>query len=133
MESVTLLHARPLVDDSKDSGTTPNHHHPPSWLLVSRAVGGVFLNDNNNDNDNNDKSEEDSGNTNNGKAVGRSEMLLGVNHFQAIPGRPHETLLTTVTHVYSKAIPLMLAERLGVKSAKQFVEDLRTLDLTDDT
>jgi hypothetical protein len=111
MESVTLLHARPVIHGSGNGGQ--------SWLLVSRAVGGVFLND---ENDNN-----------NNKPVGRSEMLLGVNLFQAIPGRPDATLLTTVTHVYSKAIPLMLAERLGVKSAKQFVQDLRSLGATDTT
>jgi hypothetical protein len=112
MESVTLLHARPVVNGDSGSGQ--------SWLLMSRAVGGVFLNDEN-------------ANNNSNKPVGCSEMLLGVNLFQAIPGRPDATLLTTVTHVYSKAIPLMLAERLGVKSAKQFVQDLRSLGDAIDT
>lgn len=81
-----------------------------SWLLVSRAVGGAAFPLN--------------------QDTGVSEMLLGVNLLEAIPGRPDACVMTALTHVYSKAIPAMLAERLGVQSAVQFVKDMRGLATT---
>ena len=107
MVATTLLHARPLHNDKKE-----DDEEPQSWLLVSRAVGGFHF-----------PLDEDSSSS----AVGVSEMLLGVNVFEAVPGKPNLCRMTAVTHVYSASIPLMLAERLGVKSAIQFVKDLRAL------
>ena len=71
-------------------------------LVVSRAVGGPPPEPN----------------------VGVSDILLGVNLLEP-HGNGNGTLLTAVTHVYSSAIPTLLAQRVAVKSAKQFVEDLR--------
>ena len=97
-----ILGAKPMV------ATTLMHARPygtdgRSWLVVSRAIGGShFPLD---------------------KAGGTSEMLLGVNLLEALG--PTTTQMTAVTHVYSPSIPLMVAQRLGVQSAVQFVQDLR--------
>ena len=40
---------------------------------------------------------------------------------------PPETELTSVTHVYSPMIPVMLAKSAGVKGAIDFVKDIRAL------
>ena len=57
----------------------------------------------------------------------RNEILLGVNILKAVPGEPGWTELTSVTHVYSPLIPLMLAKSAGVKGAVDFVRDIRAL------
>ena len=74
-----------------------------SWLLLSRAVG---------------PQPED-------KDLGTSDILLGVNLLEPIGD--DKCRLTAITHVYSSAVPGMLAERLGVKSAINFVNDLRAV------
>mmetsp|Transcript_19243 Transcript_19243/g.24802 ORF Transcript_19243/g.24802 Transcript_19243/m.24802 type:complete len:483 (+) Transcript_19243:66-1514(+) len=75
-----------------------------SWLLLSRAIGPHVADD-----------KDD---------VGTSDILLGVNLVQPIGNK---SVLTAITHVYSSAVPGMLAERLGVKSSINFVHDLRAL------
>eukprot|EP00977_Amphora_coffeiformis_P021271 scaffold9129_cov150-Amphora_coffeaeformis.AAC.1 len=106
MVATTLLHARPYGNNN--SNNSDNDNNTQSWLLVSRAIGGTYFDDNDDNN-------------NNGGAT--SEMLLGVNLFEAVPGVG--TRMTAVTHIYSRSIPSVLAERLGVKSAIQFVKDMR--------
>jgi hypothetical protein len=76
-----------------------------AWMLVSRAVGGDVYHDSSD------------------KNASKSDILLGVNLLE--PYSDHSSVLTAVTHVYSSAVPLMLAERLGVKSAVKFVKDIR--------
>jgi hypothetical protein len=56
-------------------------------------------------------------------AYGKSEILLGVNLM--VPHSGSSSLVTSVTHVYSPALPGLLAARLGVASAINFVKDLR--------
>jgi len=73
------------------------------WVIVSRAVKGF------------DTPED----------ANISEILLGVNLLEPI--NESSCRLTAVNHVYSNAIPTMLAERVGVKSAVKFVKDLRRL------
>jgi hypothetical protein len=108
MVAVTLLHARPIQD------ATTGH---ANWLVVSRAPGGaLFLED------------ELQAAAAEKTSLSRSDMLLGVNYMEPCPGRQGEAcILTSVTHVYSPAVPLMLAERLGVSSAVNFVKDIRAL------
>jgi hypothetical protein len=97
MISTTLLHARPWSDDG-------------SWLVVSRAIGGTRY--------------DEPGDA----SAGRSDIMLGVNWLQPTNNNEQSSCqLTSVTHVYSSAVPQMLAERLGVKSAIQFVKDMRGL------
>lgn len=78
-----------------------------SWIVVSRSIGGTLYQD-----------PED-------MDAGRSDILLGVNLLQ--PRDDDTCLLTAVTHVYSSAVPVMLAERLGVTSAIKFVKDMRAV------
>ena len=97
MVSTTLLHARPAAATEDDG----------AWIVVSRSVGGFRF------------AEPDDA------TVGRSDILLGVNLLQPVDNE--SCLLTAVTHVYSSAVPTMLAERLGVQSAVKFVRDMRSL------
>jgi hypothetical protein len=57
----------------------------------------------------------------------RSEILLGVNRLEPCPHDSNSCLMTSVTHVYSPALPAVLATRVGMHSAVGFVEDLRRL------
>lgn len=75
-------------------------------LLVSRALGGTKYYD---------------------ASIGTGYTLLGVNLFEPIANSPDECRLTAISHVYSPGVPLMVAGKVGVKSAKNFVKDIRTL------
>ena len=57
----------------------------------------------------------------------RNEILLGVNVLRAVPGEPDKTERTSVMHVYSPIILLMLVKGAGVKGTTDFVRDIRAL------
>lgn len=78
-----------------------------SYLVVSRAVPFPESLD--------DKQTE----------YGKTEILLGVNLM--VPHSHSSSRVTSVTHVYSSALPAYLAARVGVSSAINFVRDLRDL------
>ena len=100
------LGKKPLVS------TTLLHARPwkdnGSWLVVSRAIGGTRYQ------------------TFDSDSAARSDILLGVNLLEPLDDR-ESCQLTAITHVYSSAVPALLAERLGVKSAIKFVKDMRGL------
>lgn len=75
------------------------------WMVVSRSPGGNSYFD-----------PDDSSSS-------RSDILLGVNLLQ--PLDDESCVLTSVTHVFSPAVPAMLAERLGARSAIKFAIDIR--------
>lgn len=62
-----------------------------------------------------------------GEKLVRNEILMGINILKPVPGEPNKTELTSVTHVYSPMIPVMLAKSAGVKGAIDFVKDIRAL------
>lgn len=95
MVSVTLMHARPLQQEDNLS---------TGFVVVSRAVPGMVGED-----------FED---------MPRNDILMGVNVLQD-RGEAQECLMTAVTHVYSPALPKMLAKSMGVSSAVNFVRDIR--------
>lgn len=118
IEFVTCMHARKLrrsdvgLLHSNDDDTTPET--VDGYVVVSRAVtGGEWS--------------ADSGVSEDGGKLVRNEILMGVNVLRAIPGEPDKTELTSVTHVYSPMIPLILAKNAGVKGAVDFVRDVRAL------
>lgn len=130
IEFVTCMHARKLRPSDMDIlsyGSTGNdgdtsmapeskNGNELGYIVVSRAVtGGEW--DNNSSNAKSD----------NGEKLVRNEILLGVNILKAVPDEPDKTELTSVTHVYSPMIPLMLAKNAGVKGAVDFVRDIRAL------
>lgn len=82
-----------------------------AYLLVSRAIGGTKY----------------YGSFSHGSKVGRSYILLGVNLFEPIPGSADECRMTAITHAFSPGVPLLLAGKVGVKSAKNFVKDIRAV------
>jgi hypothetical protein len=53
----------------------------------------------------------------------RNDILLGVNLLE--DRGPDECIMTAVTHIYSPALPTILAKKMGVSSAINFVKDIR--------
>ena len=103
MLAVTLMHGRPL--------RPTDGIEEGGYVVVSRAVGdpGVETED-----------------------YMLSEILLGVNVLRNTDV-PNQCRVTAVTHVYSPNLPTMLASRLGVKGAINFVRDIRSLCGDDST
>ena len=118
IEFVTCMHARKLRPSDMDM-VSVDDEPMNGYIVVSRAVTGGEWNADNN-------SFSNSHGNNNEKRV-RNEILLGVNILKAIPGEPNKTEMTTVAHVHSTMIPLMLAKNAGVKGALDFVRDIRAL------
>ena len=118
IEFVTCMHAR-RIRPSDLKILSPNNEDGESsptdgYIVVSRAVtGGEWSTSN--------------AKSSSGEKLVRNEILLGVNILKAVPGEPNKTELTSVTHVYSPMIPLMLAKNAGVKGAVDFVRDIRAL------
>jgi len=99
MVSCTLMHSRRLESSEGGAGGVSPH----SYVVVSRAVPGMVE----------DHLSE----------LPRNDILLGVNVLE--DRGPNECLMTAVTHVYSPALPTMLAKKMGVGSAINFVKDVR--------
>jgi len=137
MEFVTLMCARPFnsednvgagimgggsssenVDD--DSGDGSN-----GYIVMSRAVsGGRWSSKNTASTTKGNDSVDDSKQKQ--PEMNRSEILLGVNLLREIPGQPDKTELTAVTHVKAGA-PGILAVKIGIRGAVNFVRDIRSL------
>eukprot|EP00980_Cylindrotheca_fusiformis_P015573 scaffold4447_cov120-Cylindrotheca_fusiformis.AAC.6 len=100
MVSVTMMHSRPLKEKEQALLSGKNLE---GYLVVSRAVPGMT-----------------DGNL---ADLPRNDILLGVNLLQDVG--PDECLMTAFTHVYSPSIPKLLAQKLGVSSAINFVRDIR--------
>lgn len=100
----------PVTNSKVESVTMLHTRQLPdgSHLLVSRAVGGSKY------------ASADS-------KVGKSYILMGVNLFSPVTGSPGECRMIAVTHAYSPGVPLMLAGKVGVKSAKNFIKDIRAM------
>ena len=100
----------PVANSKVESVTLLHSRQLPdgSHLLVSRAIGGTKY------------SSDDA-------KVGKSYILLGVNLFSPVKGSANECRMTAVTHAYSPGVPLMLAGKVGVKSAKNFIKDIRAM------
>lgn len=56
-----------------------------------------------------------------------SEMLLGLNIIRAVEGDSDRCVLISLTHLRSPVIPTMMAKRLGMSSAVNFINDIRAL------
>ncbi len=147
LEFVTFMHARRLrpgdlkvvspslfgggtsggnnLSSSVDDDSTPPSTSSPAdgYIVVSRAIVG----DNSRSGRNGSDDTNASIHGDEKKKYVRNEILLGVNILKAVPGEPNWTELTSVTHVYSPLIPLMLAKSAGVKGAVDFVRDIRAL------
>jgi hypothetical protein len=59
---------------------------------------------------------------------GGSEILLGVNRIQHVTDDC--CLLTSVNHIKSSLVPMMIAKRIGLQAAVNFVHDLRKVAAT---
>jgi hypothetical protein len=80
------------------------------YTIVSRAVAHV------------DESEVEED-----PKVIHSEMLMGVNIIRAVEGEPDRCILITLNHLKSPMIPMMLAKKLGLSAAVNFINDIRAL------
>lgn len=104
---------QPPITSKKVQSTTLMHsrqlNEAGAYLVVSRAV--TLPNSG-------EKEEEEHG---------ISEILLGVNLLEPCADDASSLKMTAVTHVYSPALPVVLAKRIGVKSAISFVKDIRSV------
>jgi len=95
----TLLHMQELPGGAEKG-----------YTVVSRAVAHA------------DESEADED-----PKVIHSEMLMGVNIIRALEGEPDRCILITLNHLKSPMIPMMLAKKLGLSAAVNFINDIRAL------
>lgn len=56
-----------------------------------------------------------------------SEMLMGLNIIRAVDGEPDRCVLINVNHLMSPMIPKFMANKLGLSSAVNFINDIRSL------
>jgi len=56
-----------------------------------------------------------------------SEMLMGLNVIRVVEGEPDRCILINLNHLSSPMIPMMLAKRLGLGAAMNFINDIRAL------
>ena len=96
----SLLHMEELPGGSEQGG----------YVIISRAVAHA---------DESEASED--------PKVIHSEMLMGVNIIRAIEGEPDRCILITLNHLRSPMIPMMMAKRLGLSAAVNFINDIRAL------
>lgn len=54
-----------------------------------------------------------------------SEILLGVNIIKRVEGNPNQTLFIAINHLKSAMVPMMIAKRIALQSAGNFIQDLR--------
>ena len=58
----------------------------------------------------------------------RSEILMGVNLIRTVKGREDsQCLMINVNHIRSPMIPMMLAKRIGLSAAANFLHDIRAV------
>ncbi|GAX11412.1 hypothetical protein FisN_22Lh090 [Fistulifera solaris] len=55
----------------------------------------------------------------------KSEILLGINVIWRIPGDDRRCLLIAVNHIRSPFVPMMIAKRIGLQAATNFINDIR--------
>lgn len=102
---------QPPITNKKIESTTFLHarkiNQEGTYLVVSRAVSGSM--------------DEDADTSN-----GKSEILLGVNLLEPCEDQT-SCKMTSVTHMYSPALPAVLATTVGIKSAINFINDIRSV------
>ena len=91
MQLVSMLYATELADKS-------------GYLIVSRAV-----------------TEPSELRTFEGALGLRSEILMGVNVIRRIKGHKNKCLMVNVNHIRSPMIPMMIAKKLGLTAASNFI------------
>ena len=107
--SPTLTQQQQQDDDINDDNNNLGY-----VVLVSRAVSGGQWSSNNNEEQQQDRRI-------------RSEILLGMNVLRSVPGEPNQTEVTAVTHVMSPSVPKLVAGKVGMKGAIDFIRDVRGL------
>jgi hypothetical protein len=53
-----------------------------------------------------------------------SEILMGVNIMKRVDDCPNKCLFVTVNHVRSPMVPMMIAKRIGLQAAVNYIHDL---------
>ena len=55
----------------------------------------------------------------------QSEILLSVNIIKNVEGNPGQCMMIAVNHIRSPMVPMMIAKRIGLAAAVNFINDLR--------
>lgn len=110
MEFVTVMYARRInSDDDVEPGLMGGQD---GYAVISRAVAGGKWSQ---------KAEDQEDERT------RSEILIGMNLIRNIPGEDDKCEVTAVTHCNSPSVPQMLAGKVGIKGAVDFVRDIRNM------
>ena len=56
-----------------------------------------------------------------------SEILIGVNLIKKVEGDSNRCMMVNVNHIRSPMVPMMIAKRIGVSAAANFINDIRAL------
>ena len=140
LEFVTFMHSRRLrLGDVRKGilggGVASNVSNDGStnddigYLVVSRAVNGGIWSEKrssvkNKSSDQSNTIDDDADGDETDKPL-RCEILLGVNVIRSVPGHPNKCEVTAITHVKSAKVPKILATKLGVSGAINFINDIR--------
>jgi hypothetical protein len=57
----------------------------------------------------------------------RSEILMGVNMIRKLQGDENRCLMINVNHIRAPMVPMMIAKKIGLSAAVNFINDLRAL------
>jgi hypothetical protein len=99
---ISLLHSQALDDGSGYLVVTRAVHHPEDTTSTTTATAG--------------------------SNVIMSEILIGVNLIRKVEGAENSRcLMINVNHIRSPMVPMMVAKRLGVSAAVNFLNDIRAL------
>jgi hypothetical protein len=101
LEFHTFMHARKLL---------PLQEEGEGYIVVSRAVAQGYTSPHHHD-----------------AGVIPSEIILGANLLRSVQGEANKTDFTGVTHVNAPNVPLLLATKVGIKGAVDFINDIRSL------
>jgi len=122
MEFVTVMHARRMRPSDRPGrgylGGIGNDDDG-GWVVVSRAV--------NDGGPNATPTATNGGGGSDAEEFIRSEILLGVNLVRPVPDRADACEVTAITHCNSPSVPLLIAGKIGVKGAVDFVKDIRAM------
>jgi hypothetical protein len=62
-----------------------------------------------------------------GKPMVRNEILLNVHVLKPVEGNPNQTSMVNINHLKSPVVPIMVAKKVGLASATNFLKDIRSL------
>jgi hypothetical protein len=109
MTTLSLTHARPLLDDNNDDDGIGG-----GYIIISQSVGE-------------DSSSSSSGSGNNNSSMESSNPYYSISIIQPVISNPNMTMLINVAQTSNVPIPKFLVHKVAFMSAVDFFKNLRAL------